>query len=181
MASNLRNTLSSWFNCSRKRSATEMEATPDENTNPNVPGSPCRKKHRSALQANPKSFYSAKRRLDMSIATTKKVTNKRESRHKSDWLTDIATDTNHSMGWFMTLPLELLHMIFNQLNNDTLLLVSSLSKDLNGHVLMYLLSGQGLKHIIPYSSLLPSTRNFSFFNEAGIYEILYHQMAYYVN
>ena len=115
----------------------------------------------------------------MSLASSRKfkkrssAEERRATTTQRDWLTNIATDSEHGMGWFMTLPIELFQMILNLLDNDALLLMSSLSKDLNSSILNYLLSGQGLKHILPYKSHLSISRNVSLFIEAGMicYEV----------
>ena len=55
---------------------------------------------------------------------------------------------DHGMGWFVNLPTELLHTVFQYLDNETLQLFSSLSKQLNSNVIWYFLSKPGLVQLL---------------------------------
>ncbi len=51
-------------------------------------------------------------------------------------------------GWFTALPIELLHMLFQYLDKESIITFSSLSKDLNSDVLQYFLSTPGFTHLL---------------------------------
>lgn len=146
MASSFRSTLTSWFT-RKKRSAIEME-TPDENVAPNIPlGAPNHKKRRLSIPRTSLRNLNAKRKLFLT-APVKQIVVKPQLGN-GEWLTTLVTDPDHSMGWLKILPVELLHMIFHLLDKDTLAVLSTVSRDLNNSVLNYLMSGHGLKHILP--------------------------------
>jgi hypothetical protein len=172
MASAFRTTISLWFNRKKRAAEEMMEEGIDENTDANrIPPAPKRMKHRKAVDSN--SIYSSKRRLNMSkmpCRTTRKRVrrlNRSQVTFKSQ-LEELVGSTDHSMGWLFTLPLEILHIIFNLLDTNSLVLVSTLSRDLNLKVQEYILSGPGIKKILPYSSSLPHSKNITLFREAGI-------------
>lgn len=78
---------------------------------------------------------------------------------------------DHGMGWFINLPTELLHTVFQYLDNETLQLFCSLSKQLNSNVIWYYLSKPGLVQLlnIPQKDkgIFKSTRNPFLFSNAG--------------
>ena len=59
-----------------------------------------------------------------------------------------ANREDHGMGWLINLPTELLYMIYEYLDNDALVLFSSMSKHLNATVLNYLLSARGFTRLL---------------------------------
>lgn len=170
MASSFRSTLTSWFT-RKKRTAIEME-TPDENAVPNIPlGAPNHKKRRVSIPRTSLRNLNAKRKLFLTPPIKPIVV--KPQLGNDEWLTTLVTHPDHSMGWLKILPIELLHMIFHLLDKDTLAVVSIVSRDLNNSVLNYLMSGHGLKHIVPIT--LPPLEhkldeldfNLSAFNDAG--------------
>ena len=67
-------------------------------------------------------------------------------------LAEVATSNKHSMGWFVTLPIELLHAIFRLLELRSLSLVALTSKNMSAAALSYLQSARGLSHVMPIVS-----------------------------
>ena len=67
-------------------------------------------------------------------------------------LAELATSKSHSMGWFKTLPNELLYIIFELLEFRSLSLISMTSKNMSTAALTYLQSAKGLKHVMPIVS-----------------------------
>ena len=67
-------------------------------------------------------------------------------------LAEVATSKSHSMGWFKTLPNELLYIIFELLELRSLSLISMTSKNMSTAALTYLQSAKGLKHVMPIVS-----------------------------
>ena len=63
-------------------------------------------------------------------------------------LAEVAT----SMGWFVTLPIELLHIIFELLEFRELGHISMTSSNMSTAVLTYLQSARGLNHVMPIVS-----------------------------
>ena len=72
-------------------------------------------------------------------------------------LHEVATSSKHSMGWFGTLPAEILHKLFCLLDHQSLGLLSLTSKEMATAVLSYLQSTVGLKRVIPMVSVGHST------------------------
>lgn len=163
-ASGIRSTLSSWFSCpSRKRPAIEME-TPDENSDPNIPLQPRKKKIRRTNPRSSRSIDGVRRRLFVEPGVNVK-------QHRADHLTttnDIA-HLSDGMGQLMILPIELMHMILTMLDGRTLTLIATVSKDFNDCIISYLLTGPGLRHILCYKS---ETCDPSHYSEAGIHLLL---------
>ena len=79
-------------------------------------------------------------------------------------LESIAKSEEHSMGWLKTLPLELLHIIFRFLDNNSLLILSSISKDMNASILTYLMSAKGLRHLLSQQYSSTSITNITRYN-----------------
>ena len=65
---------------------------------------------------------------------------------------ELATSESHSMGWFKTLPDELLYNIFELLEFRSLSLISMTSRNMSTAALTYLQSAKGLKHVMPIVS-----------------------------
>ena len=63
-------------------------------------------------------------------------------------LHEVATSSKHSMGWFGTLPAEMLHELFCLLDYRSLALISLTSKEMATAVLSYLQSADGLKRVM---------------------------------
>ena len=64
-------------------------------------------------------------------------------------LSRLAARGDNSMGWFAVLPPELLQMVLNMLDPDSLDVLSGVSKDVNSIVCSYLQSSCALKRLLP--------------------------------
>ena len=75
----------------------------------------------------------------------------------SPTLHESATSSKHSMGWFVTIPLKILHKLFGLLDHRSLGILSGTSKEMATAIVSYLLSTVGLKHVMPMVSVGHST------------------------
>ena len=64
-------------------------------------------------------------------------------------LSRLTDSADHSMGWFAVLPPELLQMVLNMLDPQSLDVLSGVSKDINSIVCSYLQSSCALKRLLP--------------------------------
>ena len=94
----------------------------------------------------------------------------------SPTLHEAATSSEHSMGWFVTLPPEMLHKLFCLLDHQSLALLSLTSKEMATAVLGYLQSAVGLKHvpqIVPVGHNRSTSLDPPEFRGVGKYSVLF--------
>ena len=104
-------------------------------------------------------------------ATTKTKLCDHESIQSSTKMASSGTTAHCSNLLLNGLPLEMVHLVFQYLDTESLGTLSTLSKDLNATVLNYLESGQGLKQLLPrhFGMNKIKTPRPEIFGEAGKY------------